>query len=373
MQNAGFGFGIETELLLVDRESFKPLWHRELKFEQLFSLIDSIDCSEISENGFNVKPLHTKPTPYLVEGYYLTDEELNPLSLLPKGIEIRTPLSDNFLKSIGELKLLFERLRERALQDGYDLAVLSQHPTESVFEAPPNYKRHDYWQWALTATTTYGPDINISLPAELSAKIDLANLAVKLNYYMPSAIALSLASPILHGALWFERGRYGKSVRTHRRSIWAPIFYVHHKPALRYEFKGFEMARCLEDYEAFFLISLALLLDEKLVEKADDQTRIYDLGFISLFGLESEQTCLIASNVLEAAERTAEKYGFDRKALDQFWNRLETKQLPADQISEIFRSEKDLAATLAKLIGFYASDESRYDDAVVKVTEVSRK
>jgi len=34
-QNGGFHFGLEAEFLLIDADSFRPLWHPQLRFDQL--------------------------------------------------------------------------------------------------------------------------------------------------------------------------------------------------------------------------------------------------------------------------------------------------------------------------------------------------
>lgn len=342
---------------MVNKDDFSPLSHRNLDFEMLAALINSISTSDFGNDGFNIKPLHSKATPYLIEGYYLTDADMNPVSLLPKGIEIRTPTSDSISEAIAALACLFDRLRQRTLKEGYDLVVISHHPTESKFNAPPNYRRHDYWQWALTAATTFGPDINISVPDDLSKNIEPARVAARINFYMPSIVALTLAAPLTDGKLWRIRKRLGKSIRTYRRSIWAPLFYVHEKPSLRFEFKGFEMSRCLEDYNAFFLLSLALLLDESLSEQGTDETRIYDLGRVAVVGLESQYTRDIAAKVMESAEKIASKFGLCRDGLDEFWNRLRTKHIPADDIISIYQNENSIPQTLSRLVGLYSSKE----------------
>lgn len=367
MTEKGFGFGIETEFLLVSKDTYVPLSHKNLDFNFLAAMLNSIPTERFGERGFNIKPLHTKASPYLVEGYYLTDSDMKPLSLLPKGIEIRTPMSDTIEETIDDLKELFELLRQRCLQEGYDLAVVSHHPTESKLDEAPNYRRHDYWQWALTAATTYGPDINISVPESFSKNVDQSKLAAKLNYYMPSVIALTLSSPICEGDLWRVRGRIGKSIRTYRRSIWAPLFYVHEKPALRFEFKGFEMSRCLEDYNAFFLLSLALLLDDELNQQAPDEARLYDLGSVAVVGLESEYTREIAERVLESAEKVAQKLGLSRDGLDEFWNRLKTRHLPADDIVASFEKSHSIEAVMSGLLGLYSSKQSNGEGKISSV------
>ena len=51
---------------------------------------------------------------------------------------------------------------------------LSHHPTESQFQGPCNKRRYDYWIWAMEVMTTYGPDINVSIPASLLKDFDKA-------------------------------------------------------------------------------------------------------------------------------------------------------------------------------------------------------
>ena len=347
-----FGFGIEAEFLLVEKESFKPLWFEQLDFPKLLALVDSIDSSAISQAGFNQKPLHNSIGHYLIEGYTVTDSDFNAQTILPKGVEIRTPLVQNPSAAIFDLRCLHDKLVEKLALSGMSTAILSHHPTGENFTAPANYIRHDYWQWALTATATYGPDFNISLPSSISSTIDLDKLNQRINFYMPSVVALSLASPLIHGDLWKIKGQIGKSVRTYRRSMWAPCFYVHEKPSLRFEFKGFEMSRSLDDYNAYFLLSLALLLDDKLKGQASDQTRIYDLGQIAVHGLELDFVHERACAVLESAEKIATKFGFSRTGLNDLWKRIYSKRLPADDIIDTFLKTNSVAETLRSLHGF---------------------
>jgi len=347
-----FGFGLETEFLLLDKQSQAPLFCHDLNFEQLLDLLDAIPVADFSTDGFNIKPLHRLASPYLVEGYYLTDSEMKPLSLLAKGVEVRTPIAATIEQSVSDLKTLYARLQSAVSTIGYDTAIISHHPLVSKFDAPPNYTRHDYWQWALTAMTTMGPDVNISVPTELAEQIDLDALHEKINYYMPSIVAMSLASPIVDGDLWRVRGKIGKSMRTYRRSLWAPLYYIHKEPALRFEFKGFEMATCLNDYKAFFLLCLPLLLDHSLEGKASDATRMYDLGQIAANGVEPYFVRERAIAIMESAEKIAREYGFDRSPLDAFWSRLTSGRLPADDLVDLFVSTGSIPQMMSNLRDF---------------------
>ncbi len=189
-----FGFGIEAEYLLLDK-NFRPLFAEDLVFQDLRDCVDSISAADLGTDGFNIKPLHKHANPYLIEGYYLTDESMKPHTLLPKGIEVRTPIRSTIDETITVLADATERLRCRIYDDfGYQLCSISHHPKRSNFQAAPNYKRHDYWQWALTAMTTFGPDVNISLPENLADQVDQKALGERINFYMPAAVALTFAS-----------------------------------------------------------------------------------------------------------------------------------------------------------------------------------
>ncbi len=345
-----FGFGIEAEYLLLDRD-FRPLFAEDLDFVTLRDCVDSIPASDLGCDGFNIKPLHKNANPYLIEGYYLTDEEMKPHTLLPKGIEVRTPIRSSIEETITVLADATERLRSRIASDfGYYLCTISHHPTKSNFQAAPNYRRHDYWQWALTAMTTFGPDINISLPQNLLAEVDQKHLNERINFYMPSVIALTFASPLLDGQLWTVDGVPGKSVRTYLRSQWAPLYYVHTEPQLRFEFKGLEMPLEIGDYKAFFLVALALLLDTTLTLKTSDEERIANLRYFAVHGLESEASQFCAKALLKAAERTALRLSLDASCLSPLWRRLEAGNSPADRISRTFRTETTLEKTLEHFI-----------------------
>ena len=201
-----FRFGIEAEYQLADAETFRPLWHQDLSFEELNQVLESIAVDDLPPlDGLELESPHRKLMPYAVEGYHVPAPDLSPIDLLPKGIEIRTPVCSSIDECLTTLKTLHDRLEDGLLQRGYTLISLSHHPTEHHFEGPQNKRRYDFWQWAMEVMTTCGPDINVSLPRELNNSIDVADLHRKVNYYSPALTALSLASPIYRGGLWSMR------------------------------------------------------------------------------------------------------------------------------------------------------------------------
>jgi hypothetical protein len=345
----GFRFGLETEYLLVDAQSFRPLWYPDLSFERLNSALEAIPVDDFQCSSFKVEPPHRKPIPYIVEGYHLPDPDMKPIDLLPKGVEIRTPICSSIDECLATLKTLHARLQRALQQLGYQAVALSFHPTNVHFEGPQNKRRHDFWQWAMVAMLTYGPDVNISLPKELAARIDVNDLSEKVNYYIPALTALTLASPLRQRELWRIRGRVGKSVRTYHRSVIAPAIEVHSDQDMRLELKPFEMTPLITDYYNYFLLWLALILDGHLKGRASDQTRIYDMGRIACDGLEAETVRERASEVLMRIPVELERWGFDCRSIESFRQRLETDRVPADDIVAIFQREKSLEATLRHL------------------------
>lgn len=360
-----FGFGIETEHCLVDANTLKPLFHNELKFEQLLHIMDSIYVDDFSTNGFNIKPLHRRASPYLVEGYYITDDKMEPVKMLPKGVEVRTPIASTVDGAINDLQILTERIRDAFANSGMLLCSISHHPLQTDFQAKPNYKRHDHWQWALTAMTTYGPDVSISLPRNLENQVELDSLHEKVNYYMPSVIALTFCSPLLKGKLWQVGGKLGKSVRTFRRSVWAPLLYVHSGDSSRFEFKGFEMPLDIDDYKVFFLCALSLLLDDALDGRASDEDRIQRLRRLALYGVRHNKIELErAEQLLTSAQRMAAIFDANASCFNEFWNRWETGNSPADRIIDLFKECGTVEKTMSHLIvpPLYADSTAELDD-----------
>jgi carboxylate-amine ligase len=346
----GYHFGIEAEYLLVESETFRPLWYRDLSFEVLNAALESIPVGDLPPlDGLDLEKPHRKLMPFAVEGYHVPAPDLSPIDLLPKGIEIRTPICSTIEACLECLLTQHERMQDALGELGYRAVALSHHPIEDHFEGPQNKRRHDFWQWAMLAMTTYGPDVNISLPAPLNDRLDPVDLHAKVNYYAPALTALSLASPFCREGLWGIRGRVGKSFRTHRRSVIAPAIELHPEESGRLEFKTFEMTTSLGDFHAYFLLWLALLLDEGLRGRASEATRIYDLGAVARDGLDAEAVSERAEEVLDRAPAVLAARGFNPSPLEPFRRRLDRRLLPADDLIALYEREGSLAGVLRGL------------------------
>jgi len=196
----------------------------------------------------------------------------------------------------------------------------------------------------------YGPQINISMPHELTEKLDIKELEAKTNYYAPAMTAFSLASPFRAGKPWEIRGDVGKSLRTYRRSAYAPAIETHLHEGGRLEFKTFEMSWRRSDFHCYFLLWLELLLDDGLKGRAENQTRIYDLGQVARFGWEAETVAERAEEILRRAPGMLSSHGFDVKPLEAFQLRFDQRTTPADELLELYRREKSMPAVLRRLV-----------------------
>jgi carboxylate-amine ligase len=346
----GYHFGLEVEYLLVDAETFRPLWHPDLTFEELNAAFESIPVGDLPAlDGLDLEPPHSKLMPFAVEGYHLPAPDLGPKDVLPKGVEIRTPVCSSIEMCLECLVELHGRMQAALGELGYRAVACSHHPVEDRFEGPQNKRWHDFWQWAMLAMTTYGPDVNVSLPAPLGDRLDVVDLHTKVNYYAPALTALTLASPLVRGGLWETRGRIGKSIRTYRRSVIAPAIELHPEEAGRLEYKTFEATSSMDDLHAYFLLWLVLLLDDGLLGRASEQTRIYDLGAVARDGLAAETVAERAAEVLGRAPGVLASRGFDPRRLEPFHGRLETRRLPADDLIDLFQREHSIPAVLRHL------------------------
>src|SRR5262249_48591609 len=149
--------------------TYRPLWLDTLTFEPLNRLLESIDFEPylegLSLDGLELDPPHRKLMPYYVEGYLVADEGLTThVDVLPKGIEIRTPVCPDLDTCLRIYDNLYRGLQDALTNENFRAIGLGHHPLAWDFTGPQNHKRHDWWVWAMRVTTTYGPDLNLSVP-----------------------------------------------------------------------------------------------------------------------------------------------------------------------------------------------------------------
>ncbi len=329
-------FGLESEYIILNKNPFKPLWHKDVTFSQINQILEEIDISDMpSLADLELEPPHKKKMPFVVEGYHLPNMEDDPKELLPKGIEIRTPVCCSLDDLIQIHKTLHGRLKKTLSKYNLDITALSHHPVESEFEGPQNKRRHDYWQWSMEVMTTYGPDINVGVPKSVMDTVDQKDLLAKINYYAPALSALSVASPFLNSKPWYyQKNKLGHSYRMFKRSYIAPPIEIHPHENNRFEFKIFDMPSSLQEIRAQFGIFLALFFSDQLKGRAKHQDRIYQLGEVSKKGLAADGIGMVLDDFFEQASKTLESIGFDPKIIELYQMRFKNSVTPAKMMSE---------------------------------------
>jgi len=315
---SGFHFGLEAEFMLAHSKSWRPLWYKDVTFATLDKIFENISLEGIPDlKGLDQEPPHKKLMPFIVEGYGIPDDQMNIVDAYPKGIEIRTPVCTSIDQTLLVYEELYSRVKKALSTHEMCPIAISHHPVESKFSGPQNKRRHDFWLWAMEVMTTYGPDINVSFPAEISDRLfaNIDDLNAKVNYYSPAMAAISLASPFYQGNPWRPKGQQGLSYRTFKRSIVAPAIELHADENFRIEFKVFEMSRNSLDFKNYFLLVLALFLDDSLKGRSSDQERIYDLGAVARFGIKAEGMQERFSELFEKAPQTLQRFGIDSSSL----------------------------------------------------------
>jgi hypothetical protein len=251
--------------------------------------------------------------------------------------------------AIDVLKILYGRLSKAFAKENIYLTALSHHPVGYDFFAPRGSRRYDYWKWALQVMSTYGPDINISYPKEISERIfgDLEDFHRKINYYSPALVALTLASPFYKGGLKKDLfGNYYRSIRTYKRSIFAPAIETHQDENNRIEYKFFEMSNRPVDFYCFFLFCLGITLCEDLTGRATEQDRTYELGKISLEGLHGKYLDIKLEEIFSKIPPVLKQFGFDPTPLKLMKARYKKRETPADKMIDHFLSNGEYKSIL---------------------------
>lgn len=342
-----FQFGFEAEYLLANASTLEPLWYDTLQFPTLNECLESIDTKDLpSTAGLRADVPHRKVMPYVVEGYHLPDCGSDATDILPKGIEIRTPICSTIDECVTTFEALFDRM-QTALQSMQMIGVaISHHPVAKDFFGPRGTRNHDRWNWVMESMMTYGLDVNVSIPDSIFRTIDPKDFHAKANYYTPAMAAMSVAGPFRHGTLWQEEDFIGKSFRTYRRSIVGPTIRFHPKQNNRVEFKVFEVSNSLFELRSYLLLCLTLLLDPSLKGRASNASRIYALGEAAKHGLDAFDLQSRAMELVESMERILPEWQFNPEGSALLAHRIEQKIVPADNLIALYQQTKSMNSAL---------------------------
>lgn len=334
-----FRFGLEAEFMMASLKDYRPLWYQDVSFKTLDDLFMDISLFGIpSLEGLAPEPPHKKLMPFIVEGYGIPKNDMEVVDAYPKGIEIRTPVCQSVSETLEVYKDLYDRVSLALKKIEVAPVAISHHPLATKFSGPQNKRRHDFWLWAMEVMTTYGPDINVSFPKELTEKLfsNVDDLNLKVNAYAPAMAALSLASPFYNGAPWIIKGGRGKSYRTFKRSVIAPAIELHPDENYRIEFKVFEMTQDVADFEAYFHLVLGLFLSFDLNGRVSNQERIYDSGSVARFGLHAEGVKERLSELFMSCEKVLPQYGFSTTPLKRLHIRFDQGSHISDEMLRLF-------------------------------------
>jgi hypothetical protein len=354
MAATGLRFGLEGEYLLVEADTFRPLWHPEVTFQTLNALLEGIPFEPLlhglSLDGLELDAPHRKLMPYYVEGYGLADAGLTTfVDKLPKGIEVRTPVCPSIDVCLQIYENLYHQLQLALAAAGLRAVACAHHPTASGFQGPQNHQRVDWWRWDQESMTTYGPDLNVGLPEARRAAFNWPRLQRRVNYYAPAITAFSLAAPFGQGRLWQPRGRQGLSLRTYQRSVFGPAVAYHPKEQGRLEFKALDMPADRRDFFSYFLLWTWLILDPKAVGEANEQDRVYDLGALARMGWEAEEVVARAEEALDLATEFLPAIDLDPAPLRALRRRLETRTTPAQALIRQMQANSSVPGLLRLL------------------------
>ena len=349
-----FQFGLEAEFFLVNNKTFDPLWYKDLTFKKLNEILENIPFEDLGGrlDLLSLEEPSTKVGPYVIEGYHVTDKDFKIKDLLPKGVEIRTPVFSSIEDCLSSYKILFERMQNELKKNDLLAVSLSHHPQEDHFRGPQNKRRYDYWQWAMEVMTTYGPDINVSVPLEELQDFDQDDFLRKVNYYSPALASLSTGSPFYKNKPCVYGEHELLSLRTYKRSVIAPPIELHEDEENRFEFKIFEMTPYIEDFHSFYILFLAVLFDKDLKGRSDKATLIYEMGEASKKGLRSDKLRERLEQVVKRAPMALEKFGFDLSSLEKVKKRIGERKTLSDELLLKYQegsSLKDIFRYLSKI------------------------
>jgi hypothetical protein len=103
--------------------------------------LETIPVDEFSCHGLDVEPLHSSPSPFVVEGYHLPDPDLKPNDLLPRGVEIRTPTCSSITECLSTLQQLERRMQVALANMGCRAPLCTPDGTARAWFGPDD-RRH---------------------------------------------------------------------------------------------------------------------------------------------------------------------------------------------------------------------------------------
>ena len=183
---------------------------------------------------------------------------------------------------------------------------------------------------------TCGPDINNRLREEMNNRLDTADRYARVKYYTRPLATCHMNTESLFNSTDPRRihGTTGKSIRTSRRSVIAPVIELHPDESDRLEFKLFEATNQLHNCHTNCVPRPALLLQDGLEGGASDRTYARGLGAVVRGGEEADNIQMRAAKVPDDALNVLQRHRFCSQALNEIDHRLQTNRLPCSEITQ---------------------------------------
>ncbi|MGB3293849.1 MAG: glutamate--cysteine ligase [Phormidesmis sp.] len=359
-----FRFGIEHEVAFL-RPDGQFADFANTTFAELDAIVAQLPYHEQDYPQLRVGDAGIKLKRWYIEGFerFLQTGEL--ADCPPKGIEIRTTVSDSIEEILAQLTESFELLCIQSEKVGFSPVLTSFHPYRSEFVPVPPLNAFEQqrrqtspeMQTAYIPMLTQGPDLNLSAAGLTAAQ--LIDIGRKLTYYSPFIIPFSYSAPFYRGKAW-----PGLSVRTFYRTGPRPAAMVFVEQAAdlidsapsltqlarvpaevgRIEFKAFDSCGDFELYGCLFTLLKGLIRDQTLTGRATiPDAKLHQRS--ARLGFADESICAGAWKVLSALLREFPTES-DRLRLEKLRAMLQQRYSPAQDMLKAYEQGQSITQIL---------------------------
>lgn len=282
-----FRFGIEHEVAFLNSHGRFADW-TNTSYDDFAQIIAELPEHQADREVLHIGDAGIRHKRWYAEGLERLDAAGHLLTMLPKGIEIRTPPQPTIKGAVAELDASFALLRVAAASHGYTPVLTSFNPYQSAFRYDPPLNHYEQQLMAeepelrtdQLAMLTYGPDLNLSVAGwAASRSLDAAR---KLIAFSPFIVAWTLSAPFANGKAWgglSQRLLLRSGTRPTAR-VWLDAAQPLPPTALarsarlpaeagRIEFKACDSCDDFAFYGALLALLKGLLLDTTLHARAD--------------------------------------------------------------------------------------------------------
>ena len=357
-----FKYGLEHEVGLI--KGVQWLDFSNLEPRMLENVIEQLPRTASDYPGLREGNVGIKSKRWYIEGLERFDEAGTFLGITPKGLEIRTPISNSIDEAVATAWSDRAHLAEILAKYGITIAETSFNPVHTSFIPDPPLNTFELADTEMTQSEsagtymlTYGPDINISgAHINADAAVDITRKLIAYSAYL---VPFSFSSPFYGGELWD-----GYSVRTWYRSAIRPaaLAYLSDSDldqykagpthlarippeAGRIEYKAFDTVGDPELYRGLMALIKGLVIDTTLSQHANQAD--VELHRLAARHAWDDDTIYAGSVEVLTAARAALASDPDAAYLNILERQLKTRRTPAHEIITRYnRQQHDIIRTL---------------------------